>query len=172
MMDARRMRIATRLAIAVSVLGLGVVVSIVVASGPLLGDGGDQCSGQDARLAALDQLDAFTVKPSGSQEVKESADSADCVGDDSAGSWLYSSRVYTYGGNREDLIGFYKRELSGLGWKREGPESGPSDVRTCFTRKSEMGWEKLTITFRQGAEADGTFRTSAEAAVDGSKIGC
>ncbi|MFF2953720.1 hypothetical protein ACFVVU_20560 [Kitasatospora sp. NPDC057965] len=172
MLDARRMRIATRLAIAVPVLGLTVVVWLVVSSGRLLGEGGDQCSGQDARLTALDKLDALALKPSGSQEVEESANAAECVGDDSVGSWLSSSRVYSYGGSQRDLIGFYEGELAGLGWRREGRDAGPGDVRTCFTRKSELGWETLTITFRPGGEAGATFRATAEAAVDRSKIGC
>ncbi|MFE7562830.1 hypothetical protein [Kitasatospora sp. NPDC057500] len=166
------MRMATRLAMAVAVLALAAGVLLVAASGPLPGDGVDRCAGQDARLAALDELDAFAVLPPGSRQVEESATAAECVGDDSAGPWLYSSRVRTYGGNREDLIRFYEGELSGLGWRRGGPKPGPSVVRTCFTRKAEPGWETLTITFVQGAEADGTFRISAEAAVDGSRIGC
>ncbi|MET8700868.1 hypothetical protein ABZW10_18650 [Kitasatospora sp. NPDC004723] len=169
MMDARRVWIATRLAIAVPVLGL--VVAVALAVEPLLAEEGDRCSGQEARLAALDKLDAFAVKPSGSEEVKESANAAECVGDGSADSWLSSSRVYTYGGSQKELIGFYKRELAGLGWGGEGPDPRPGDVRTCFTRRSELGWETLTITFRPG-EADATFRTTAEAAVDGAKIGC
>ncbi|MFB7469572.1 hypothetical protein [Kitasatospora sp. NPDC056184] len=166
------MRIVTRLEIAVLVLVMVVGGSFVVAFGSLLGGAGDQCSGQGARLAALDRLDAFAVTPSGSQEVKGSADTAECVGEDSTDAWLSGSRLYTYGGNREDLIDFYTRELSRLGWEREGPGRGSADVRTCFTRRSESGWETLTITFRQGAEADGTFQASAEAAMDGSKIGC
>ncbi len=150
----------------------------------------ETCEGTEAGVAELDQLPALDLHPKGAVVVAgQPWSGADCV-DDTAGAWLTADRFYAYGGTRREVVEYYGREASALGWRPvdslgRGLDRGYAVF--CFESADRPS---ITLSFNSsedlrefygtqphpaellGVDARTFYSWSAEAETDGSRIDC
>ncbi|MFD7631472.1 hypothetical protein ACFV7Q_36610 [Streptomyces sp. NPDC059851] len=147
------------------------------------------CEGTDAALTELAALPVLDLRPVRATPVSAGTGAeAHCV-DDTAGAWLSAERLYVHDGSRTEVLEYYGREAATAGWRPvQDLDLGP-DGRTAVFCFESVRQPSITLAFHTpeqlrewyGVEpvprAAGTgprtwFSLSAEAAPDGSPMGC
>lgn len=147
------------------------------------------CEGTEAAVAGLNGLQALELRPERAAPLSgEGAAAAYCV-DDTGDAWLIAERWYSYDGSRADVLEYYGREAPAAGWRPvQSLDTGPDGRISVFCFESGEH-PSLTLAFESpehlrtlygvepgpdpvGAGSRTWFSWSAEAASDGSRMGC
>ncbi|MFD9408700.1 hypothetical protein ACFWBN_17020 [Streptomyces sp. NPDC059989] len=147
------------------------------------------CEGTDSAVAELDRLPVLNLRPPQASPAGDGkADGAACH-EDSGDAWLSANRLYTYDGSRAELLEYYGREAPAAGWRPiQRLDTGPDGQISVFCFESREQ-PSITLAFESrehlrelygiepGPDPMGPgsriwFSLSAEAASDGSRMGC
>ncbi|MFG2873876.1 hypothetical protein ACGFYU_02500 [Streptomyces sp. NPDC048337] len=149
------------------------------------------CEGTESAVAELAKLPGLELRPERARPVGAAPGAmatASCTAD-SGDAYLTAERLYSYDGSRAEVLEYYGRAAPAAGWRPVGSlDFGPDSraVLFCFESKDRPSITLQFLSAQQlrdihgvdpGPESTGSggrtlFSLSAEAATDGSRIGC
>ncbi|MFD3696914.1 hypothetical protein ACFWUZ_12305 [Streptomyces sp. NPDC058646] len=177
-----------------NMLAMRVLLAVLLAGAGLSGCSlllpSASCEGTGPAVAELDGLPVLALRPEGAVPVGGGSwAEAACV-DDTGGAWLSAQRLYAYGGTKEEVLEYYGREARAAGWRPvDDLDTGP-DGRTALFCFASADRPSIMLSFESpamlrkiygmqpppaallGVDARTWYSLSAEAAPDGSSMGC
>ncbi|WP_330460101.1 hypothetical protein OIB37_26475 [Streptomyces sp. NBC_00820] len=117
--------------------------------------GGEGCHGTDPelkRLAAQPLFDAAPARATAPANYRGVGVTTGCDDDSSGKPWLRADRVYTFAGERGDVIAHYAKVARAQGWAFEhdpSPDASSATVEgACWTRTEKGRHLLLNVDFR------------------------
>jgi hypothetical protein len=147
------------------------------------------CEGTEPAVAELNGLPALELRPARAAPIGGGAAAKAYCTEDSGEAWLTAERLYAYDGSRSEVLEYYGREAPAAGWRpMQSLDTGPDGRISVFCFESGEH-PSVTLAFESpeelrefygvdpGPEPSGPgsriwFSLSAEAASDGSRMGC
>ncbi|MFJ4776674.1 hypothetical protein [Streptomyces sp. NPDC088762] len=176
-----------------NMLGLRLLLVTVLLGGALSGcsllSPFTTCEGTASAVAKLNELPALALRPAGAVPIDEEAEAQAYCTEDSGDAGLTARRLYAYDGSRTEVQEYYARAAPAAGWHpvhslTTQPEAGfsvfcfESDRHPSVTLAFESPEELREVYgVDPGPEPAGPgsriwFQLFAEAATDGSRMGC